>query len=440
MSPALRPRNLRSLWPLLFLAVAFRVGGNTVNRMVYPFLPVFAQDLGVSLPVLTRGLGWRVAAGVVALPLILWAERRPRHGVLFGTGLFTLFLLWTAGWPTWSVFLSMVLGVLVAKMVADIALQDWLSRRIAYRERGLPLAFLELGWSMSFFLGMPVVAWLLQGYGWRVLFLAWAGYLALGGLAVAALMHRLEKQERAGRGGQDPHHGSPEVLENLPGPADSNPVPASALSSGRAGGLGILTFPHGLRGFWQRHGQALLWGVLPGLLFALAATLANEVIGLVFGDWLYRTYGLRLGGLGLAAVVIGVGEAMGEFASMALVDRLGKRRAVMWGVAGLVGASALFPWLGTRNLTGALVGLALAFATYEFSLVSSIPMMTAVWPSHRGVTMLAFATALILGRSVAAWVLPWVYLPWGVGGAGVAAALAGVLAWLALFPLREGEM
>jgi len=88
-----------------------------------------------------------------------------------------------------------------------------------------------------------------------------------------------------------------------------------------------------VRGFWQRHGPYLKRGVLPGLWFGFACLVANEMVGLVFGDWLYQVHGLRVQGLGLAAMAIGVGELLGEVVAMTAADPLGKRRVV---AAGLV--------------------------------------------------------------------------------------------------------
>ena len=394
-------------WGLLVLIVLFRIGGNAANRLFYPFLPLLQRGLGVSFEAMTQALSWRVVAPVVAVPLTLWVERRrPQWGLLLGVALFLLGYGGLGLWPSWPLFVLAVMAVLVGKVVSDAALQDWISRQVPYHRRGLPLAFIELAWSLSFFAGMPLLAWLFARGPWTLPFLALAGFITLTGLLLYGGLNRNHREE-----GSAPF---------------------------RSGG-GWRLHPADVRALWQRHGRYVKQGVLPGLWFGFACLVANEMVGLVFGDWLYRVHGLRVQGLGLAAMAIGVGELLGEVVAMTAADPLGKRRVVAAGLVLNTLVALALPYVGGWSVTAALVALALFFFTFEFALVSAIPLMSGVWPQHRALTMAAFAVALVWGRSAAAALTPWVYLPWGVLGSALTAALWNALALVGVWHLQEGE-
>jgi predicted MFS family arabinose efflux permease len=140
---------------------------------------------------------------------------------------------------------------------------------------------------------------------------------------------------------------------------------------------------------------------LAGLSIALLASLGNELVSLIFGVWLEDTFGLQIVALGAAAAVIGFSELSGEGLVAAFSDRLGKPRAVALGLAANCLGALLLPVLG-RSSTGALVGLFIFYITFEFTVVSLIPLMTEILPAARA-TLLAFnVAAFTLGRAVGA--------------------------------------
>ena len=70
------------------------------------------------------------------------------------------------------------------------------------------------------------------------------------------------------------------------------------------------------------------------------------------------------------------------------------------------------PWVQGQRLPeegNAFVGLSLFYISFEFTLVSSIPMMTEVVPQARA-TLMAFNVAFIsLGRALGAPLAAWLY-------------------------------
>ncbi len=319
--------------------------------------------MGVDLQTLTLALTLRSIAGAFGPFLGSIGDSRGRKfGMLFGLFLFTLGVGLVIIWPTFPAFLLALIFSLLGIYVYNPALQAYLGDRVVYQQRGRVLAFTELGWSLSFILGVPLMGLLISRYSWRAPFpvLTLLGLLALGVLAWM--------------------------------------VPTGTARSGVQAGLRanihkILTSPT----------------VLAGLAMALLFACANELINLVFGIWLENSFGLMIAALGAASAVIGLSELSGESLAVAITDRLGKPLAVGLGLGLNCLAVLALPILGS-NATGAVVGLFFFYLTFEYALVSSIPMMTEVMPSARATVMAVAAASVSLGRALAALLATPLYL------------------------------
>ncbi len=141
---------------------------NTMIRMVYPFLPIFGRGLGVDLRLLSLGITIRSASGIIGPILASIGDTRGRKtGMLFGVGLFTVGAGIVALWPGYPAFvISLVFGVM-ANFVFTPSMQAFLGDRVPYERRGLVLGLTELGWSLSFIVGVPLVGLLIDRRGWQ---------------------------------------------------------------------------------------------------------------------------------------------------------------------------------------------------------------------------------------------------------------------------------
>ena len=89
--------------------------------------------------------------------------------------------------PTLPAFIiALILGML-GKYVFDPTMQAYLGDRIPYEQRGRVVAITEMGWSLSFILGIPIMGYLISRFGWRAPYPA----LALAGLLVFLALARL---------------------------------------------------------------------------------------------------------------------------------------------------------------------------------------------------------------------------------------------------------
>jgi predicted MFS family arabinose efflux permease len=188
--------------------------------------------------------------------------------------------------------------------------------------------------------------------------------------------------------------------------------------------------------FWQNfRGVFTYRPAVVGLSMGLLINAGNEVVNLVFGVWMEDTHGLQIAALGAASAIIGVSELGGEALVGGLTDRMGKSRAVATGLVLNSLAAVALPLLG-RNVTGALVGLFLFYITFEFTLVSTIPIMTEIMPHARATFMAIFVAGLSLGRALGDLVAVPLYNQ-GFLVNGLVAASLNLLTLLALSRLRH---
>jgi predicted MFS family arabinose efflux permease len=363
---------------------------NTSFRMIYPFLPVFARGLGVDLSTIALAVTARSSVGLASPFLGSLADRHGRKWtMLVALGLFSASMALVTGWPIFSTFVAALILSTVAKVLFDPAMQAYLGDRVHYARRGLVIAVTEIGWSGAFLVGVPLAGWVIQAKGWAGPF----PWLAALGVCAALLL-------------------------SIVLPADK---PAQAHTQAWRSGLQSII-----------HNRS----ALAGLTFGILVSLANEVVNIVFGVWLERAFGLQVVALGAASAVIGLSELGGESLVAGLSDRLGKRKAVAWGV-GLNSLACMALPLLDRSLPTALTGLFLSYITFEFTLVSAIPLMTELAPAARGMLMGSNIGGQSAGRAVGALIGPALFGSGLIANASVAAGFDLLALALLILFVRE---
>jgi predicted MFS family arabinose efflux permease len=169
---------------------------------------------------------------------------------------------------------------------------------------------------------------------------------------------------------------------------------------------------------------------IAGISIALWASAANELVSLIFGVWLEDSFGLKIAALAGASAVIGVSELSGEGLVAFTTDRLGKPLALTIGLIGNALAALLLPFIG-KTQTGALIGLFLFYITFEYIMVSHIPLMTELVPSARATILSLNVTGHSIGRALGAFLATIIYQRFGflfVALLAVVFNIAGLLA------------
>jgi predicted MFS family arabinose efflux permease len=342
------------------LAVFFlgRVALNTAWRIVYPFLPAIARGLGISVAAASKLVALRTLPGLAAPWLGALGDQHGRRRMIEPALLiFSLAGFLLAGFGTlWAIVVSF-LAYGLSKILFDPSLQAFLGDSVLYSERGRAVGILELSWSGAWLLGVPATGYMIQHWGWRS---PWA-VLGVAGLGCLALTHWALPRDRR--------------------PPSDGQLDRRAAPTGRS-----------WRAMLRRP------GVPPMLVVGVLLTFAIELPFIVYGAWLEQAFGLSLTGLGLASIAIGVAEATAELGSTVLTDRIGKRRSVLAGLLGLAGTLALLPWLAGLGLASAMAGMVLVVLSFEFAIVSVIPLATELVPEARGSFLSLNVTAMVLGR------------------------------------------
>jgi predicted MFS family arabinose efflux permease len=389
MARKLTKTSLRVQLPLFTF---IRLLSSTAFRMMYPFLPAFRDGLGISVVSLTRAIGARsLVAGLVGPFFAAFADSRGRRwGMLLGLGLFVAGSASVVIWPTFPGLVLAMMLTIVGKVTFDPSMQAYLGDRVPYERRSAVLTLTELSWSGAYIIGIPAVGWVIARAGWV------APFPLLGGLVLvsaAALLFILPR----------------------------DPVKAIAPTKTLTNFKTILSDPT----------------ALTALAFTGFSCLANEIVNLTFGVWMESSFGLQLAALGAAAAVLGAAELSGEGLVALITDRLGKRRAIFIGVIVNCLAVALLP-LTVGSLALALAVLFLFYISFEFTIVSSIPLMTEVMPAARATMMAGFFTSASFGRAAASWITPGLYaISFGVSLLGVVAANLVSLAFLVRLRVRD---
>ena len=283
----------------------------TPVRMLSPFLPAFSRGMGVDLTTISLAVTASMGASAIGPFLAPIAERRGRKaGMLTGLLLFLGGVVLLVAWSTIQAFFFAIFLINLADNVFAPASQAYLADQTPYAQRGTALAILELGWSFSFILCVPLMGLLIARFGWQSPFTAIAG----AGIFMILLFLRAV-----------PKDGQPGLAVPL-------------LSDLKA----VLT-----------HLPAVA-----GLSMGMIMVGGYTVLTLVFGVWLEQAYGLKITALGLAAAVMGFSELGGEGLAAWLSDRVGKERSIFIGLAANLLAAISLLWLAAQSLWGALLGLA----------------------------------------------------------------------------------
>lgn len=364
---------------------------NTMHRMVYPFLPVLARGLGVDISSMASALIARSVVGSLGPFLAAYTDSRGRKvGMLFGVALFIIGTTLVVFFPTFPALVAAIVLAVLGKANFEPAMHAYLGEHISYRQRGMAIAVTELGWSLAFIAGIPLMGFLIARGGWMAPFplLALLGGLSLAGVLLLIPADAPKENELA-----DIFHNFRKVITHVP--------------------------------------------VLLGLSIGLFFTAANELVNLIFGVWLEDSFGLKIAALAAASAVIGISEFSGEGLVVLFTDRLGKPRAVAVGLAANALSALLLPVVG-RSEAGALVGLFFFYLSFEFALVSLIPMMTELQPAARAAVMAFNVASHSLGRALGASLATGLY---ALGFVWVIAAATGFngLALLAAWALRKTD-
>tara|TARA_B100000945_G_C20416976_1_gene615665 strand:- start:1178 stop:2362 length:1185 start_codon:yes stop_codon:yes gene_type:complete len=378
----------------VFVTIVARLTINTAVRMLYPFLPTFSRGIGVPVESLIRLLSLRSALAMLAPVFGRLSDHFGRRNIMV-IAMFVLSsaLVSMALWPGYRIFVVFLLLGIFAQILYQPAHQAYISERVPYAQRGRILAITELAWAGAMLIGVPFVGWMLAQSDTPNISLS-RPFMFLSIFAAASGIA---------------------LFKTLSNKTNSNENPANIV----------------------HHWKIVLTNrtVLSGLILGVFVAGANESLNVVFASWLEITFGMNLTAIGLATVVIGVADLIGEGGVILFSDRYGKRKTIGWGIVLSVISYLALPLLGTTRV-GAFFGLFLVYLTFEFAVVAILPLMTELMPTERASVMSANIAGHSLGRMLGA-LLGAFLLPFGIGASGTAAAIMNIIAFVFLLQLQE---
>lgn len=376
MTDSAAPRPI----PTVTLAklTAAKAVANTALRWIPPFLPTLERAFGVSTTQLTTVLGFGEAAGLSTVMAGRHLDRgRERLVMIGGLSAISMSSLIALGGSIWTfavAFVMLILGV----SNFTVGGHAWISQRIDYRWRARSIGLFETSWALALLVGGPIVAILINVFGWRgpFVFLAIACALAAIGVAVSL-------PQAPPRTGID---------------TDTSTAPRQRLT-------------------------LKAWVVIIGSATLAPAGLSMFVIS---GTWLDDDFGVSTGGLGIIVMGFGAIELVASGSTAAFADRIGKMRSTLGGTSVvLVGLVVMLTadgrlWVGVAGLLVVLLG-------FEFGFVTSLSLVSEAMPDARGTT-LAIGNAIgTLTRGTGTIASGLLYGAYGIAGSAALSATAAAV-------------
>ena len=305
---------------------------NTALRWLPFFLPTLAVAFNTNTSTLTTILGIGEMAGLSSLLIgrqLDGGRERPimvgSLGLVAATTLMPLFgNLWLFG-VSYVVFIVGIASYTVAG-------HTFLSRRVPFERRARTIGIFEISWASALLVGVPIIAVLINTFGWRAPFLVLSALTATMAVVVARS-------------------------------SDTTPLLADAAAATSEEPLG--------RDAW----------IVVVASAAIALTGLTTIV--IAGTWLDEVLGVSTGGIGLVAMAFGCAELLGSTSSAAVADRFGPANSTRFALGLTMIGLVVMSQAGTSLLVGAL-GLLFFFLGFEFSIVTSFSIVSEAMPAARG--------------------------------------------------------
>lgn len=367
--------------PTLGRLIAAKTVANTALRWVSPFLPTLERAFGATTSQLTTVLGAGEIAGLTTVLVGGQLDRRRERTImvagLTAIALSSIIALVGALWSFAVAFVLLILGV----ANFTVAGHAWISDRVDYRWRARSIGLFETSWALALLVGGPVIAVLINAFGWRGPFVTLA---VLAGASAVMLAVSLPST---------PSHLTPALRTDEDSRTGLNRrawfvVAASALMA--MGGLSVFV---------------------------------------ISGAWLDDQFGVSTGGLGYIVMGFGAIELVASSSTAAFADRIGKRPSTLGGLM-LVGVGlAIMVSAGSSLLIG-VIGILVFLLGFEYGFVTSLSLISEAMPEARGRTLAVGNAIGTLARGSGTIASGWLYDAHGIAGTAALSATASAVSFV----------
>lgn len=363
---------------------------NTAFRWLPFFLPTLTLAFDSSTATLALLLGIAEAAGLCTLVIGRWLDAGRERAVMV-VGLFGVVVssaLALVGSVPFFAAGAILLGA--ASALIAVAGHTWISARVGFDRRARFIGVFEVSWASALLVGVPIIAVLINVFGWRAPFVAVAIAAAFAALLVGTIDDGAEAAAR---------------------PRSREPKTRFSTDA---------------------------WLVI-GASSAIAMAGLTTIV--VAGTWLDEGLGVSTGGVGLVAMAFGVAELLASTSSSAFADRIGKGRSMVFSIAGVLIGLGIIATAASSLLVGA-TGLFVFFVAFEYSIVTSFSLVSEVMPATRGRVLGIGNAVSTLSRGIGVAAAGVLYDRFGISGPVLlsAAAAATALALLSVVVRRRRDL
>jgi len=266
---------------------------------------------------------------------------------------------------------------------------------LPYEKRARGIGIVEYSWALAGIAGLFTAGFLIDLFSWRAPFIFFGILLLIISIIYFTLPpSHLEKKNK--------------TIKDIP---KKNKIP-------------ILKR---IKSFFDLGSNAKsAWGtiIIQGLnIFAIMQVM------IIHGGWLNSEYGLSPAYLGTIAMVFGGTDLIASVYVSIAVDRIGKKKSVLIGIAGMTLGYILMPFLNT-GLYLAVLGLIIPRIFFEFATVSNLALLTEQVPEQRGKVMSLSTTFGLIGITFASAIGPVSYYSKGVTGLAAVSLAAGLISFI----------
>lgn len=374
----------------LIALTAAKATSNAALRWVGAFLPTLERAFGTSTGTLTGIIGSAELAGL-STAAAGKALDRGRHRLIFvgGLTLVTASSVIALGGSVTTFAIAMVLLIIGVSNLTVSGLA-YIGDNVPYERRGRAIGVYEMSWALALLIGAPILAWLIDRFGWR------AAYIALAVLTTVGALLALRSME--GRPQRDT---------------------SAAETTTR-----------------QRRLPRSAWAPI---IASAAMAAAGISVFVVVGAWMDDAHGLSIGGLGAVATAMGAIELVSSSSVALVADRLGVARSVAGG--GVLLAAGLGIITVSQTSTAiAIIGLLVLVSGFEYGFVSSLSLLSEAAPEARGTALAIGNAAGTLSRSTAVILSGQLYERFGINGTAGFSAVAVTVSLTALVLGRRSRL
>ncbi len=389
------PINQRITY-LLILGISAKLLIDTTIQLFNPYLTMIAAGVGISAVSMGGLVALRGLMGLSA-PAIGTIADRVGYKKVMQVSLFLSGLgMMLSGFSENVIFFAvgMILtGIGQAGYTPN--LHAYLSSRLPYEKRARGIGIVEYAWALAGIGGLFLVGFLIEEFSWRTPF------KLFGALLIFAAF----------------------IYSTLPG---NHSDKKNQLPDRKAAKLNIPLHRRIHRFLDLGPNARSAWGtiIIQGLnLFAIMHVM------IIHGGWLEKEYGLSPTNLGSIAVIFGVADLIASIYVSIAVDRIGKKKSVAIGVAGMIVGYILMPFLNT-GLYLAVFGLIIPRIFFEFATVSNLALISEQVPEQRGKVLSLSTTFGLIGITIASALGPITYYSTGVTGLAAVSFFAGLISFI----------